>query len=86
LEKQKIIERDPFTKAGNPRFCRLSKNAKLDLELELPVTVKSKREENARHSSSKNNILLQETKKQKNKKVYILLCMSLVAIGFSIIE
>jgi DNA-binding HxlR family transcriptional regulator len=85
LEKQKIIERDPF-KAGNPRFYRLNKNAKLDLELELPVKVRTKREENARHSSSrKNNILLRETKEQRNKKVYLLL-MSLVAIGFSVPE
>ncbi len=89
LEKQKIIERDPFTKAGNPRFYRLSKNAKLALELELPVKVRTKREENARHISSRqqknNNILLRETKEQRNKKVYLLL-MSLVAIGFSVPE
>lgn len=84
LEKQKIIERDPF-KAGNPRFYRLIKNSRLALELELPVKVQTKREENVRHSSRKNNILLRETKEQRNKKVYLLL-MSLVAIGFSVPE
>jgi DNA-binding HxlR family transcriptional regulator len=89
LERQKIIDRDPLVRAPIPRFYRLTKNAKLSLELELPLKVQTKREENARHSggssSRKSNNMLRDTKEQRNKKVYLLL-MSLVAIGFSVPE
>jgi hypothetical protein len=84
LEKQKIIERDPF-KPGVERFSWLHNNIKWDLELELPIPrVRTKREENVRLKGKNKGSLLQETKKQKNKKVYGL--MISLSLGFSVSE
>jgi hypothetical protein len=73
LEDQKIIERSEF-KPGLARFCWLSKNTKLALQLELPIKVKSERGE---------FLLWPEKHTEKNKKMYLLL-LSLATIGFSV--
>jgi hypothetical protein len=73
LEDQRIIERSDF-KPGLGRFCWLSKNIKLALQLELPIKVKSERGEFS---------LWPEKHTDKNKKSYLLL-LSLAAIGVSV--
>lgn len=73
LREQGIIERSEF-KPGLERFCSLSKNTKLALELGLPIYVKSKLRE---------FLLWPEKHADLNKKSYLLL-LSLSAIGVSV--
>jgi hypothetical protein len=75
LEYQKIIERSE-SKPGLARFCWLSKNTKLALQLELPIKVKSERGE---------FYLWPEKHTEVNKKSYLLL-LSLAAIGVSTLQ
>jgi hypothetical protein len=73
LVDQKILERSEF-KPGLGRFCWLSKNTKLAMQLELPLKVKSDRGE---------FLLWPEKRTDKNKKTYLLL-LSLATIGVSV--
>lgn len=75
LEDQRIIKRSEF-KPGLGRFCWLSENTKLALQLELPLKVKSERGEFS---------LWPEKHTEKNKKMYLLV-LSFATIGFSVPE